>query len=90
VKLNLEVPDAHCSYCDRLLDRALASDGVSRPAPGDISICMYCTKVNIWTDDLQLRKPTEQERVEMLKNPKLRAEIRRGQRAIRNLKKDEN
>ena len=47
-----------CLHCHALLDRAT---GESQPQPGDLSVCITCGNLMIFTEDMSLREPTAQE-----------------------------
>lgn len=54
-------PDNRCPYCNALTDCATDPFDDSRPSPGDASVCIKCSEVAVFADDLSLRKPTEEE-----------------------------
>lgn len=55
-------PAALCWHCDRMLDAATpAGPDPMAPTPDAVSLCLYCGAVAIFTDDLSLRPPTEDE-----------------------------
>lgn len=54
-----EIP-ANCPYCGRHHDLHSSRENI-KPTPGDISLCIGCSEIAVFTDDLQLRKPTEAE-----------------------------
>lgn len=58
--------DHTCPYCGTAHDcsTAVANDKL-RPSSGDVSICAQCAGLALFDDDLQLRKPTEKEQVEL-------------------------
>ena len=58
LNLDSEVPESSCCECGQQLDGAA---GHERPSPGDYSMCVYCTSLNIFDDDLRLRRPTDEE-----------------------------
>ncbi len=61
-----------CPSCGKRLDR---STGVSEegeylkeevePRPGDITVCVYCSEVLTFTEDMQLRQATPDEVLEL-------------------------
>lgn len=51
------LPASQCPYCETKLDAATDLETVVMPKPGDISICIKCAQLLIFTDDLTLRKP---------------------------------
>lgn len=62
------LPD-ECPHC------AEAMDGLEGPADGpsagDITICMRCAGIAVFTDQMTLRKPTTGELVTLLREPDL-------------------
>lgn len=61
--------DNHCPSCNILLDGASQLNGDNMPNPGDVGVCVYCSNVHVFDDDLSMRKPTPEEESEILKNP---------------------
>jgi hypothetical protein len=60
-----------CSWCGHEVDAHVSQDELFNaikhaPADGDVSICTYCGKINMFENNL-LRKPTEQE-LEIIEN----------------------
>jgi hypothetical protein len=49
-------------------------------AAGDVSVCLYCSTVSLFTDDLLLREPTAAEAAELVKEPGVREAIALGVR----------
>ena len=55
-----------CAHCRYEHNRASPLDGVAqRPKNGDITICIRCGEWNVFEDNLQLRKPTVDEYMEI-------------------------
>lgn len=50
-----------CPHCNELLDRATSTFQEGQPDPGDFSICAYCNAILRYTEDMQLRIPSEDE-----------------------------
>ena len=59
---------AHCAFCQYAVEAASAVDGQQAPGPGDITLCIYCGEWNIFTRRGRLRKPTDDEQVEIVAN----------------------
>lgn len=38
-----------------------AGPGLARPDPGDVSVCLYCSQINVFTDNMTLRPATRSE-----------------------------
>lgn len=60
------LPTTVCPECADPLDAASAAEGDHVPTPGDVSICLNCAWVGIFTDELTLRPSTLAERSERL------------------------
>jgi hypothetical protein len=60
--LEARVPMGACPHCGARHNGAfgLLADGMP-PAPGDISVCIVCSGVAIFTERMHLRKPTPAE-----------------------------
>ncbi len=52
------MPVAVCPNCGYRPDRASMLDGHRRPRPGNFCICIKCGEVNIFAEDLSMRRPT--------------------------------
>jgi len=55
----------HCPHCDHATDRVTAVDAGRGPEGGDLSICVACGEWAVFADDLMLRKPTDDEFIEI-------------------------
>lgn len=53
-----ELAQSNCAECGAKLDRATGPDA---PSPGDFTVCIDCANVNVFTDALEMRKPTLEE-----------------------------
>ena len=63
-----EVPVSVCRSCGKKNDRASGDDG-ARPSAGDMSICVQCGEISIFTETLNLRAPTPEEAAEVARDP---------------------
>jgi hypothetical protein len=54
-----------------MMDATTAAYGEHKPKPGDISLCMACGAISIFTDDLHMRPPTTEELEKANKNPQV-------------------
>jgi hypothetical protein len=72
--------ESACPTCGKTLDAATAMIDAT-PSPGDCTICLGCQDIFIFTEELGLRRPTEQE-IETL--PLL--DISQAQRALTEVK----
>ena len=75
------LPPATCPTCGKTLDAATNIEEDVEPSPGDVTICLGCKDLFIFTEELGLRRPTEAELQEFPL-----AEISRYQRALGQLK----
>lgn len=58
-----------CPHCGKLNDDQWSTTGRrSVPEPDDISLCIYCGKLGIFTED-DIRKPTENEAKQLYEEP---------------------
>lgn len=63
-----------CLSCGRGLDASSmigVGDEVVSPGEGDITVCLYCRHVMVYTADLSLRNLTDEEVVEIAGDPRL-------------------
>ena len=44
-----------CPKCDKILDGWTQTEPDTHPEPGDVTICVYCSAVLQYTDDMLLR-----------------------------------
>lgn len=66
---DFHVPSSNCPNCGVKQDGALAVTSIHRPEPGDIMVCIDCSHICIYSDNLTLRDPTDEEMVEIAGNP---------------------
>ena len=78
-------PPSLCPYCGNLLDAA--SNVYARRAPrgGDWTVCLHCTKVLIFCDDLTVRKPKPGELQADYSDPRVKREITIAVMAVRTM-----
>jgi hypothetical protein len=82
----IKVPNGICCECKRMVDHCTpASEPNIVPEPGDTTLCIGCGAVNVFTDDLTLRAPTDEEMSAALAEPI----IQMARRAIFVVKRDE-
>lgn len=75
-----------CPHCGAQHDQAASVGARARPKPGDVSICVKCAGVAIFTTDgAGARKATKEERAEIEADPRVRAslDVLRGMKAAR-------
>jgi hypothetical protein len=61
-----------CAHCGSLNDAtaAMRENGKNmRPRPGNFSICVKCGELSVYDDNLDLRKPTDDEYIEVAHDP---------------------
>lgn len=63
-----QIPASTCSSCNSHTDAATCVDGKSLPSPGDVSICLYCGHIAVFSDDMILRPLTSEEMHEVAGN----------------------
>lgn len=49
-----------CPFCGHHADRGTGLD-VAAPRPGDLSVCLICCQVGMFTEAMNLRAPTPEE-----------------------------
>lgn len=64
-----------CPWCGKLHD-AHSSGGDRDPQPGDLALCWGCEEPAIFTETLELRKPTDEEMADIKKDPKVGSYLR--------------
>ena len=74
-----EVVRSKCCECGYECDRV---PGPRPPGPGDWSLCIKCGSLNVFDDNMNLRRPTDSEVIESAGVSKLQ-ELRRGILALR-------
>ena len=57
--------ETKCPHCNHKIDAHTDPSGEETPGPGDLSMCLYCGEFNIFTDDMDLRKATEEDLKEL-------------------------
>lgn len=75
------LPDSWCT-CGHLLSGARGVDWDNRPEPGNLSVCMYCGVLRMYTADLTLRELTREELAEVMADQEMSAQIWRMRQAI--------
>jgi hypothetical protein len=50
-----------CLKCNAPLSAATNHNGDEKPEPGDVSICIACGDITVFSNDLNLRVPTADE-----------------------------
>ena len=65
-----KLPESACCECGHQMD---ACSGARQPSEGDYTLCIRCACLNIFTADLTLRKPTDEEIFEAAKDSGLQS-----------------
>lgn len=53
-----EVSSSPCCECGHVLDRV---SGPDQPVPGDFTLCIRCTSLNVFAENMLFRRPTDDE-----------------------------
>jgi hypothetical protein len=67
------LPEQRCSRCGYRMDATTSAFGEHKPKPGDVSLCMACGGVSVFTETLHMRAPTPEELDNINKNPQVLA-----------------
>jgi hypothetical protein len=62
------LPAGVCCACGHK-NNASGCDQAERPSPGDYAICVRCAGLNIYADDMTLRKPSGADRLAAAGDP---------------------
>jgi len=62
---SFHVPPVMCPSCGKHLDAASSPDDDVKPSVGDISVCIYCSHICVFGDDMVLRNPTDEEMLQI-------------------------
>ena len=70
-------PGRVCPACGREVDDDTNANPADPggPKPGDISVCLYCAHLNVYTEDLGLRGATQEEAHALLMDRRVRRAI---------------
>jgi hypothetical protein len=60
-----DIPQCACLDCGKNLDAAMSIFCDARPTGDDITICMYCGHIMVFTNGLVLRNPTREEQIKI-------------------------
>ena len=58
---SFEIPVQNCPHCGYRVDMTTEAFGDRTPKPNDVSICIACGKVAVFTSDMRQRLPTPEE-----------------------------
>jgi hypothetical protein len=57
----VEVPMGKCGGCGKEMDRATAFRHDASPQPGDLTMCLECGLLHVFTDELKLKALSAEE-----------------------------
>lgn len=77
------VPEQLCPKCGYLMEATTPLDGGALPKDGDVSICLNCGAILIFTAELKMRAATDQEVAEIMRDKQTASMIQRAQSYIR-------
>lgn len=85
----MRTPSCACINCGHLLT-ATSTPGPEEPTPGpgDLTVCLYCSHLMVFTDKMTVRRLTDAEMIEAAGDPAL-LEVMQFTQAFRDWKKDE-
>ena len=76
-----EINSHICPNCDYVFNACSSFEHDSVPSPGSVTICIKCAEPAVFTEDMQLRPPTEEEEIKIYTNPEVQ-ELIRGIRSL--------
>lgn len=56
------IPAQQCPFCGYKMDHA---SGERPPKKGDVSLCLKCMEISVFSDGLRMRSPTDAEMIEL-------------------------
>lgn len=64
------VPEDYCPNCGHRLNRT-SVPGPDDPVPqaGDVTVCLYCSHLMVFAEDMSLRAPNDAELIELAGRP---------------------
>ena len=66
-----QIPEQRCWLCGYKMNRTSEAFGDRTPKAGDVSICLSCGAIQVFTEDLRLRVPTDEEREKFMRDPRI-------------------
>jgi hypothetical protein len=66
-----DVTPNRCPNCEHILEEATGITTQDAPKPNDVTLCIYCAAVLVFTEDMRVRLPTEEESNELASNSEL-------------------
>ena len=80
------MPQCHCPYCGKKLDRCSSIHGKGLPEPGDFTLCFGCSLLMAFDAELRVRPLNTAELEYLLSEPGLQDIVARTGAAIRHIK----
>ena len=65
------MPEQTCRRCGYMMDQNTDAYGDSRPSPGDVSMCLRCGALSVFTEAITLRAPTGEENESLQRDSRL-------------------
>jgi len=63
-------PRPSCFNCGKHAVTNISDDGPPSPTDGDVSVCLYCAAISLFTGNgRHTRRPTDEERTDLLADP---------------------
>jgi hypothetical protein len=56
------VKTTHCPSCNKEYTKASSVNSENPPMPGDVTMCIQCREILVFTYDMNLKKATEAEK----------------------------
>ena len=75
-----------CWACGYVMDCSADPSGQHKPGPGDITMCLSCTSVNVYDKDMKLHKPSDQLQKELENNPSVQATLKKYRETLAEVK----
>jgi hypothetical protein len=60
-----DIPEQRCPYCGNVLNRSTRMMGDGVPDKDDVSLCIRCGGLTVYTEDRSLRRPSIEELAEI-------------------------
>jgi hypothetical protein len=60
-----------CPNCGKVLDAVTGVDHENAPVAGSVTICINCSGLSVFQDDLTLREPTPEEMADLMAQPEV-------------------
>ena len=76
-EFRVRIPESRCLDCGHVLTGAARAPGqpVTKPRPGDVTICLECGHIQAFADDLTMRALSEEEMTEIAGDPEIVAMV---------------